>query len=403
MNVLSALEQLAALDAAPIELDANRCVRARDRFSTCGACTRACPANALHVNGSVTLDAEACVACRQCVHVCPTGVFDRNDNATELLAFLPRLKDARIVELACARHPSPETGPPETEAVVRIEGCLASLGPSVYLTLLASGIERIVVRLDACAECPFGAAQPMIEQTLNTAQMISKACLETKRITRLTERPSKGRMRRPLYAKRTQVSRRDLFRRAIGEGQQHVARKLALDRPADRPDTPAEKSLPLERQRLLDALNRLLPVAALANAEAPLEGLSFARLLVGEKCTACGVCARICPTGALQLIIGEDDSYQLTFQASLCTGCGICLHLCEPGALRRESLTLAELIATQPSVLRSGTLRRCQKCGVKFAGESTAPLCPVCDFRRRNPFGMRLPPGFKPGAAPVSK
>jgi len=403
VNVLFTLEQLAALDVAPIKLDANRCVHARDRFSTCEACTGACPTNALHVNGSVTLDAEACIACRQCIHVCPTGVFDSNDNATELLAFAPRLKDARIVELACARHPAPESGPSETDAVVRIEGCLAALGPSVYLTLLASAIDHVVARLDACAECPIGAVRPKIEQTLDSAQTILNACREINRVTRLAERSGNDWIRRPLYARGTQVSRRDLFRRAIGEGQQHVARKLALDRPNDQADTPAEKSLPLERSRLLDALNRLSAVAAPANAEAPLEGLPFARLVADEKCSACGVCARVCPTGALELTIGEADSYRLTFSASHCTDCGICLHVCEPGVLRRESPTLAELFAAQPAVLRSGALRRCQKCGAKFAGEPTARLCPVCDFRRRNPFGTRLPPGFKPGIAPVAQ
>ena len=39
--------------------------------------------------------------------------------------------------------------------------------------------------------------------------------------------------------------------------------------------------------------------------------------------TACGVCARVCPTGALQMETAE-SGFQLIFSPQICIGCDIC-------------------------------------------------------------------------------
>jgi len=46
-----------------------------------------------------------------------------------------------------------------------------------------------------------------------------------------------------------------------------------------------------------------------------------------EKCTACGACVDVCPTGAITVndhaVVNEDD----------CTECGACVETCPTGAL----------------------------------------------------------------------
>jgi ferredoxin len=116
-------------------------------------------------------------------------------------------------------------------------------------------------------------------------------------------------------------------------------------------------------------------------------------MIANDHCTACGVCARICPTGALKLIAGEDNTYQLAFTSAACIACDACVQLCEPAALMRTTATLDEVLSSEVVALRSGTLRACTKCGAKFAAETGSELCSVCEFRRKNPFGSRLPPG----------
>ena len=124
-----------------------------------------------------------------------------------------------------------------------------------------------------------------------------------------------------------------------------------------------------------------------------LDGLPFAHLTVNDQCTACGVCARICPTGALKLITGDDSTYQLSFTSAACIACDACVQLCEPAVLERTTATFGEVLSSEVVELRSGLLRACTKCGAKFVAEPDRELCPVCEFRQKNPFGSRLPPG----------
>ncbi len=49
-----------------------------------------------------------------------------------------------------------------------------------------------------------------------------------------------------------------------------------------------------------------------------------------EKCTHCGVCDLICPSGALS-IVGERR--ELVFEADKCIACELCLEACPPGAM----------------------------------------------------------------------
>ena len=393
MNLLSLAERLAALEVAPIRLHADRCVHARDKSATCDACVRACPVNALHLNGAITLDTEACKVCGACLHVCPTGAFDGEDGISDLLKCVARLEPARVIELACAQHPAPEKGTPDVEAVVRTTGCLAALGPSAYIGLMAMGLQRVSVRLDACAECPIGPARTSIMTTLIEARRLLALYGLADRVVEIPA--VSARKNRPVYtAKNPPLSRRGLFRMFAAEGPRQIARVLT-----DNADQSPIKSPSFERRRLINAL-RHLPAA---NDSIALDALPFAHITVNDRCTACGVCARSCPTGALKLITGDDSTYQLSFTSAACIACEACVQLCEPAAIERTAATLGEVLSSEAVELRSGMLRSCTKCGVKFAAEPDHELCPVCEFRRKNPFGSRLPPGVlrRRMAAPV--
>ena len=46
---------------------------------------------------------------------------------------------------------------------IRVRGCLAGLGVGTYLALAAMGLERIILRLDACEDCPWVSLQKVIQ------------------------------------------------------------------------------------------------------------------------------------------------------------------------------------------------------------------------------------------------
>ena len=53
-----------------------------------------------------------------------------------------------------------------------------------------------------------------------------------------------------------------------------------------------------------------------------------------EKCTDCGACIVICPTGALAMDL---DTREVSFDAEKCVACGACVPVCPPRAM---SITL---------------------------------------------------------------
>ncbi|MFC2122071.1 NIL domain-containing protein [Bacteroidota bacterium] len=48
------------------------------------------------------------------------------------------------------------------------------------------------------------------------------------------------------------------------------------------------------------------------------------------RCTQCGACVTICPTGAFEL---DQATREITFRNEKCVACGICLTACPPRAM----------------------------------------------------------------------
>ena len=49
-----------------------------------------------------------------------------------------------------------------------------------------------------------------------------------------------------------------------------------------------------------------------------------------ERCTHCGACITICPTGAFEL---EPSTRRVNFDNEKCLACGICIKTCPPRAM----------------------------------------------------------------------
>ena len=49
-----------------------------------------------------------------------------------------------------------------------------------------------------------------------------------------------------------------------------------------------------------------------------------------ERCTHCGACITICPTGAFEL---EPATRWVNFYNERCLACGLCIKACPPGAM----------------------------------------------------------------------
>jgi energy-converting hydrogenase A subunit P len=386
VNLISIAGKLAEPEHSPIELDGARCVHEFDRLAQCDLCVRACPVDALQLGAHIALDEKKCVACGLCVPTCLVGAFTCDDGFFDLVNLIGRLPENPIVELACPRHPAPQQGVNENANVIRTKTCLAAFGTSRYLQLLIR-VPQLFVRTDACAECELGRVRAAITQAAESARSVLAARGEAEQLILITEKPNATAKTRAIYdTKNPPVSRRDLFRVFVAEGSKVAARAL------DSADESATGNVPpLERRRLINVLRQFVPIEMPEWQSVPASNLGLVRLAADDKCTACGICVRTCPTGAMKFE-SENNSYRLTVSPAQCTNCGVCIDLCEPKSLRHDGVpTFGQLLGVEPQVLRAGGLKECWRCKQKFADHIEGNLCPICAYRKANPFGSRIP------------
>lgn len=385
MDVLSSAAQLASQFHPEVALDPAHCLHTLNKGSTCEACYAICPVGAIRPGKPPALDAGACQNCLACLPACPVGAFRAEDAVASLLNCAARV-EAGPVELVCALHPAPEAGLPEGLGI-RVPGCLAGLGTGAYLLLASLGMEKVIARTEACQECAWADLQQHVERQVSRARYFLASRGREGDI--VCQPGSGGMVERPLWdAKNPPLSRRDLFRMVAQQGKVAVAHAME-DQNKNGGQKPGR-----DRLRLIAAEKHLPP--ATTNRSLPVGLLGFALVSASEACTACGVCARACPTGALLFEKSEDNStYALGFAPQSCIGCEICARVCAPSAIDIDHAPLySQVFVEETLVLQEGRLVKCEDCGALTAKREGVKLCALCAYRREHPFGTKLPPGL---------
>lgn len=382
MKLLAFAQRLAEASNWSVTFNPDGCIHSIDRFAECEACVDVCPAGGISAGKPPILDEAACQDCRACLAACPTGAFSYNGiDAAEALFQEARHLGAVNLELFCQYHTGVENGASGAEVGLRVMGCLAGLGPETLLRLLSLGVRRIIVRSDSCADCRWSAHGPRLAEQIAQAKALLALWDRADDLAFVDTTPLDDVQARPYYQAETPPRQR---------------RKLLEWRDKSEAVPAGSEAQKLYRQRLrfLRALAAFPVPEAGPDIEIGLADFHFARLTVTEACTACGACARICPTRALELATGESH-FELRFSPELCLACQACAHVCAPEAITIDRApTFNQIfIDVGDGLLSHGALNHCQVCGVPFAGRYEDKFCPICAFRRQNPFGSYIPPG----------
>ena len=395
MNLLSAAERFASIDRSQVTLDNARCLHSQHQNSECKACYDICPVDAITTGKPPTLNIQACQSCLACLPACPVGAYHADDAVALLLHSVVRL-DTETVELLCGMHPQPNTGGADSTGI-RVRGCLAGLGSGSYLLLASLGIRRIVARTDACKACHWAGLSAQVERQV----FLTNHILEAWGIPAVVACPSEDAVmveRAVWESTNPPLSRRDLFRMMARQGQ------IALARAAEEGPASQEKRVGRDRLRTINAVRNLAREHAVVTSGCGEFG--FASLKVSAACTACGVCATACPTGALHFAITNiNRNYTLTFSAPDCIDCGICENVCASAAISIDhNPTFTDVFGLEkPESVQAGELIRCVQCNTLMAARPEIKLCPLCSYRRKNPFGSKMPPGIKLPELPVMR
>lgn len=174
-------------------------------------------------------------------------------------------------------------------------------------------------------------------------------------------------------------------------------RRRLFGRPVDDPVVHQATS---DQGRLVESL-RLAKVA-----DAP--GVSAAAALTATECTACGLCVRTCPHDALELVemsatlvgdvpVQHELTTALVHHPDRCEADGMCVLVCPvKGLAFSEHLPWPEVLSGERRVLLTMATAHCARCGAQTTWTPSGSvddevLCEGCQWRRQNPFGMKIP------------
>ncbi len=376
-----------------ISLHPNRCLNSRFRQIDCTICADACPAeNAITIeHGTPAIDNDVCIHCGLCLHVCPTNAFTRPDPTLKRLSQTIAALPPDVVSLICPQHPNPARG--QTAIAVQTKRCLAALSPA-HLLPLARRNKPVVLDDSHCADCPIGAVHPYIEQSVARTNAWAETLGEHTPVRLQTQQSTDTPIvpRVVVDIDRPPVSRRGFFQSIRRLGKESVGVMLA-ETPVDPASlgrsVPVSERLPHfvppQRAKVLLFLDENLE--GIATDPAPLAHTDDGSLPVvdvvvaPEKCTACGLCARFCPTGALTFLTDE-NKFALGFYPALCLGddCGICEIACPEDAISLENIaSTPAVLSKQPRYLAAGALTACVMCGQPIAaGDEYPNTCYAC-------------------------
>jgi len=114
----------------------------------------------------------------------------------------------------------------------------------------------------------------------------------------------------------------------------------------------------LRRGRDEQVPGRCATLSMISGEGAPLGVLRAA----AEGCTACGVCALTCPTGALNLSAGVSGT-TLVLDPAICTGCGVCVDACPEKVLDVSLGVDLGVLARGHVPIARVTVAACPGCG----------------------------------------
>jgi len=349
---------------AGITLNPGRCVRQLSVESGCTLCISACPTAALVATENVpAVNLAACVGCGGCAGACPTEAIAVDDfSATDFFFAFAGDSDNLI---SCRKNVP----------------CVAALSVD---HLLATASLKKGIRLDTghCDACDIAAVcRPQFEARAEEAAYLLDATMQEAAIV---FEPVGFEPQTP----EGETDRRDFLRafnlKTLAEGKAKFEREVetATDELIHhRLDAKAiaqlrTKNLPDKRKLLFTALKRAARPETYHVVEGDELTLTSQKVMDAAKCTACQMCYRVCPTGALS---SDARNGKIEFDAMMCVRCRLCHDVCEPAALTLSpSFNLKEMFEPTQQRLVTFTVHTCDECGMPFSALHGERICRRC-------------------------
>lgn len=350
---------------ALIELDNSKCVRLLSKESECNKCETICPTSAIVVTENIPLPSinfSACVGCGGCGAVCPSEALSLDDfSATDF--FFDFIDDKENL-VSCKKNVP----------------CIAALSVE-HIISMAVLKKEVIFDVGHCGECEIkSTCHPQILKNCEEASYVLEAmessaslkleelCFEPEVKEETNRREFLGNMNLQGVAKTRNEFEKEV-KKATDELIEHTASNsdISLLR---------QKRVPDKRKILFTAMKRVEKPSTYHVVDATELSFTSQKLMDESLCTACQMCYRVCPTGALT---SDGKNSKIDFDPFLCIKCQICHDTCEPDAITlSSSYNMKEFFEPQVQNLVSFNVRRCDECNAVFSTNSDDTLCYRC-------------------------
>lgn len=348
-----------------LNLSPAKCVRALSVNSVCTVCADVCPTNAIAITDRLpSINQVACVGCAGCVSSCPTEALALDDfNPTNF--FFDFVSDESLL-VSCQKNVP----------------CLAALG-SEHLIALCGMKKGLTLDIGHCSSCSIGELilRDLRERVENVNYAL-EAMESEYHVDLVEESYSESEQSEPT------PDRRDFFKtfhlKKIGAYKANFEREVQLStdefisHSIDSSHTKdlRTKKITERRKIFYTALKRFDAPSIYHVVDADKITFTSQKLMDETKCTACEMCYRICPTGALT---SDMRNSKIDFDPFLCVKCHLCHDVCETDAITvSSSYNLKEWYAPTVQNLVTYLVRRCNECDAMFSSIGGEKICRRC-------------------------
>ena len=347
-----------------LKLNAGLCVRSLSVDSECNKCEVVCPTNAIVVgeNPLPAINFATCVSCGACGAVCPTEALSLDEFSPTNFFFDFIESEENLI--SCRKNVP----------------CISALSVE-HLISLATLKKEIIFDMGYCEGCEIASTcHKQIVENYEEASYILEA-MENDAVIKLEDirydsenedttdrREFLNNLNLQSVAK-VKKNFEDEVQKASDELVEHSLQKtdIALLR---------KKTIPNKRKILFTALKRVEKPSTFHIIDASEITFTSQKIMNEEACTACQICYRVCPTGALT---SDLKNSKIDFDPFLCIKCHICHDVCEPDAITlSSSYNMKEFFEPEAVNLISFRVRRCDECGSVFSSNSDDKLCYRC-------------------------
>lgn len=322
-----------------------KCINKVQRKQKCAMCKVLCKNEAISLEHGITIDESKCTNCTICAGVCPTGTIVPTLDVIEKQ--YNSVINLEHVSISCEKEAQ--------HSDLKVE-CLAIL-PWEFFAYLALD-KKVYILNHQCETCNEVRLCEHFKKVLRRLEVFLGNELYSEKIHFLNKEEH--------VAPRV-YDRRELFKLFVEESKRAMTQVSPIK---------------LEENKNARIYRSLLVKKIRGIKERDLEDtrkFGWNGLKVNSNCYGCGVCATICPQGAITIKEDENKTRKFVHNYARCTHCGLCSTVCLEKAIKNTIISEDAMDLLKEVEISSLS---CSVCKMPIKAEE-GEVCIICQ-RREN-------------------